>query len=120
MKAPSILLVVVALPALAMNLDTLLKFYRSDPLLGLWDNGHFASTIMPEPVRIPDDQMVGLIRTERLSLQARPIEGRDLLSVLEWYGLDRRHRDETVKVNGLGDAAKVPAAPFYIGLPDEK
>jgi len=94
------------------------RAYRTDSLLGLWDSGRFSSQVMPEPVPIPEEQLVRLVRRHRISFQAKPEEGRNLAEIFQWYDLDTRYVDATVKTDEL-DPTKFPTDRFDVVLLNE-
>jgi hypothetical protein len=105
----------VAIVLAVVSLLQLLQARRTDSLLGLFDSGRLSSKVMPDPVKIPEDQPLGPLRHGRISLQADPGKGSNLTEVFQWYGLDQRYVDATVQMDHL-DPTQVPSEPFEIIL----
>jgi hypothetical protein len=105
----------LAIVLTVVSLLRVLQERRADSLLGLWDSGRLASKVMPEPVKVAEDQSLGPLRRGRISLQADPSKGSNLAEVFQWYGLDQRYVDATVQMDHL-DPTRVPADPFQVVL----
>jgi hypothetical protein len=101
-------------------LSVLVQVHRSDSLLGLWDSGRFSSRVMPEPHRIPDEQLARLGWRHRISFQpsTERRQGETLEELFKWYDLDRRYVDATVNTEHL-DPTHVPQDPFDVVLINE-
>ena len=98
-------------------LGVLVQVHRSDSLLGLWDSGRFSSRVMPEPHRIPDEQLARLGWRHRISFQpgSGRSQGETLEELFKWYDLDSRYVDATVSTEHL-DPTRIPSDPFDVVL----
>ena len=111
------MLTVLALVLVVINLTVLMVARSRDPLLGLWDSGHFSSRVMPEPEMIADEEL-GKLRLHRHILfqpAAAQQQGDSLPELFKWYDLDPRYVDATVTTQHL-DPAHVPTEPFDVVL----
>lgn len=108
-------LVTVSVVLAVGSLLDLLHARSTDSLLGLWDSGALSSQVMPDPVKIPEEQLSRLLQQHRIQLQADPKKGSNLAEVFQWYGLDQRYLDATVQMDHL-DPTRIPADPFDVVL----
>lgn len=116
---------ILALLLVVISLGALWVAGSRDPLLGLWDSGHFSSGVMPNPELIPDEELVKL--RVRRHIVFRPAHGQppgqnpsqnpgdSLAELFKWYDLDARYVDATVSAEHL-DPERVPSEPFEVVL----
>jgi hypothetical protein len=109
------LLATLAIVLAVVSVLQLLQELRADSSLGFWDSGRLSARVMPEPVKIPEEQLGRLLRHRRISLQVDPAKGQNLTEVFQWYGLDQRYVDATVQMDHL-DPTRVPSDPFDVVL----
>lgn len=109
------LLTTLAIVLTVVSVLTLLQQRRADSTLGFWDSGRLSAQVMPEPVKIPEEQLDRLLAHRRISLQVDPRKGQNLTEVFQWYGLDQRYVDATVQMDHL-DPTRIPSEPFEVVL----
>lgn len=111
------MLTLLALVLVVISLSVLLVARSRDPLLGLWDSGHFASRVMPEPELIADEELGKLHLHRHILFQpaAAQRQAESLPELFKWYDLDPRYVDATVNAQHL-DSTQVPSEPFEVVL----
>lgn len=114
------MLTILTLVGVVISLGALLVARSRDPLLGLWDSGHFSRGVMPEPELIADEELGKLRLHRHILFQPAPgqPQGDSLPELFKWYDLDARYVDATVNSGHL-DPGRVPSEPFDVVLLNE-
>ena len=114
------MLMLIALVLVVVCAVVLAVAHSRDPLLGLWDSGRFSARVMPEPERIPDEELSKLRLHRRIVFQPAPgqRQGQSLPELFRWYDLDPRYVDATSGAQQL-DPSHVPSDPFDVVLLNE-